>query len=129
MTEREIYERAKKKVNAKKGFFVHFTCYAIFTIFLFTLNMRTSPEFWWSLFPILGWGMGVVGHYTNVFGLPFAGGDWEEKELEKEMKKLEKRAGYQPRENYDDDITVPDDELELKEFKKLRKEWDDQDFV
>ena len=74
----------------------------------------TSPEFWWFLIPSLGWGIGVVSHYIAVFGLAGPSGeDWEDKELEKEMRKIKR----QYIEDYDEhDITVPDDELELKEL-------------
>lgn len=131
MTEEEIYRKAKKKVNAKKGFYAHFGSYCVGVLFFFTINYMTYSEHddvWWFLFPTLGWGMGLASHYFAVFGMSFFGNeDWEEKQMEKEVRKLERQHGYQPIE--DDDITVPDDELELKEFKKLRKEWDDQDLV
>ena len=129
MTEEEIYRKAKKRVKDKKSFHVHFAVYCASVLMFFVINMMTSPEFWWFVFPALGWGIGVASQYVSVYGLPWAKIDdgWEEKELEKEMRRLEKRHGITP--EYDEDITLPDDELELKEFKKLRNEWDDQDFV
>ena len=128
MTEREILARAKKKVQEKKGFYTHFAIYCLGVIFFFTINYLTSPEFWWAFFPTLGWGMGIVGHFINVFGIPsLKGDDWEETQLNKEINKLERQQGIKS--TFDEDITVPDEELELKEFKKLREEWDDRDFV
>lgn len=127
MTEEEVYRKAKKKVNAKKGFYIHFGSFCATTLFLFTINYLTSPNFWWFLFPTLGWGIGIVSHYITVFGISGPSGeDWEDKELEKEMRKIKRQNFVEP---VDDDITIPDDELELKEFKKLRDEWDDRDFV
>jgi len=87
----------------------------------------TTPNFWWFLFPTLGWGIGIVMHYISVFGISSPSGeDWEEKEMEKEMRKIKRQHFVEPD---DENITLPDDELELKEFKKLRDEWDDRDFV
>lgn len=131
MTEREIYRKAQKRVKDKKDFYTHFAIYCATVVFFFTINYLTSPEFWWAFFPSLGWGIGIVAHYFSTFGIPTAKGeDWEERELAKEIRKLERKQGILPKlENEDEDITLPDDELELKEFKKLRKEWDDQDFV
>lgn len=127
MTEQEIFEKAKKKVKAKKGFYFHFGVFCATTLFLFTVNFLTGPRFWWFLFPTLGWGIGIVAHYISVFGISgLSGEDWEEKEMDKEMRKIKRQHFVEPD---DENITLPDDELELKEFKKLRDEWEDKDFV
>jgi hypothetical protein len=127
MTEEEAYHKAKKKVKAKKGFYMHFGSFCATTLFLFTINFLTSPNFWWFLFPTLGWGIGIVSHYIAVFGIAGPSGeDWEEQELEKEMRKIKRQHFV---EHEEENITLPDDELELKEFKKLRDEWEDKDFV
>ena len=127
MTEEEVFIKAKKRVQAKKGFYIHFGTFCATTLFLFTINFLTSPEFWWFLFPTLSWGIGIVSHYIGVFGISGPSGeDWEDKELEKEMRKIRRQNFVESEEK---NITLPDDELELKEFKKLRDEWDDRDFV
>lgn len=127
MTEEEIYRKAKKKVNAKKGFYLHLGSFFATSAFLFVINYLTSPDFLWFLIPTFGWGIGIVSHYIAVFGISGpTGEDWEDQELEKEMRKLKRQY---PEKFDDHDITVPDEELELKEFKKLRDEWDDRDFV
>jgi len=140
MTEQEIYKKAKKRVKAKKIFYVHFGVFLATSAFLFIINFLTKTDgvIWWAAIPTAGWGIGIVAHYVSVFGIgivsqlfaSFGFGepvddDWEEQELQKEMKRLKR----QHRKDADDDITVPDEKLELKEFKKLRDEWDDRDFV
>ncbi|MEM6965824.1 MAG: 2TM domain-containing protein [Bacteroidota bacterium] len=131
MTEREIYRKAQKRVKAKKGFYTHFAVFCASAIFLFTTNYLISPKFWWAFFPTLGWAIGIVAHYFSTFGLPtLQGEDWEERALQKEIIRLERKQSILPKiEGTDENITLPDEELELKEFKKLRKEWDDRDFV
>ncbi|MFT6322136.1 MAG: hypothetical protein ACJAT4_003071 [Granulosicoccus sp.] len=42
------------------------------------------------------------------------------------MRKIKRQHFVEPEQ---ENITLPDDELELKEFKKLRDEWEDKDFV
>ena len=116
MTEDEIYRKAKKKVIAKKGFYTHFGVYCVGILFFFALNYLTYDDagMWWAFFPVLGWGMGVVAHYIAVFGLSSAqGDDWEERQLEKEVAKLQRKRNMEL--DIQDDITLPDDELELKE--------------
>jgi len=124
MTPEDQYRHAKKKVKKKKGFFKHLSAYLAVGSFFFALNMITDPFDVWFVFPMLPWSVGIIIHYFSVFGFP--GGaltdEWEEREIEREMRKLDHKVEHpQPLEI--------EDELELKEFKKLRKEWDEGDFV
>ncbi len=118
------YLQARKRVKAKKGFYTHLVVYLIVNAFLFVINMLTSPFHYWFVYPLLGWGVSIAIQYFAVFGIPGKGRldeKWEAKEMEKELRRMGKS---------NDDIEIePEDELELKEFKKLRKDWEDSDFV
>jgi hypothetical protein len=126
-TEEEIYRKAKKKVRAKKGFYSHLGVYFTLFLFFFIMNILNYDGDLWFFYPMLPWGLSIAIHYLSVFGLP--GGKmsskWEEEEMEKEMNRQRRIRGAAPSEP----LALPEDELELREFKKLRKEWDDQDFV
>lgn len=75
------YIRAKERVNELKGFYTHLAIYLIFIPFFVFLNFRSSG-FPWAIFPILGWGLGVLGHATEIFGWnPFFGKSWEERKI------------------------------------------------
>jgi len=120
------YRRAKKRVKAKKGFYWHLASYIIIIGFLFCINILTDPYDNWYLYPMLSWGVALLFHYIGVFGIPglnFNDKSWEEKQIQKELQKTStpRRPTAAP--------TIPDDELELKEFKELRDEWKDSDFV
>jgi hypothetical protein len=122
----EIVNQARKRIKKKKGFFAHFITYISVIGFLFMINMMTSPGFWWWLFPAGGWGIGVVSHYFAVFGMMGIGNqDWEERELDREIRRMEEEgdvpllSGRKP---------LPD-ELELETRKRVRKTWDEKDFV
>lgn len=81
------YDRAKKKVEELKGFYIHFTIYLIMVPVFIYLNFR-STSFPWAIFPILGWGMGVTGHAMEVFNYnPFLGKNWEERKIRELMNK------------------------------------------
>ena len=119
---KDPYKAAKKRVEEKKEFYKHLVIFAIVMPFLFTINMLTSPFHYWFVYPLLGWGLGLAIHFFTVFG--FRGRfyeKWEAKEIEKELRRMN------PTE--DDFDPEPEEELELKEFKKLRKDWEDSDFV
>ena len=127
MEENEILRKAKKRVRAKKGFYIHLTTYVIVMSFLFFINLMTSPNFWWFLFPLAGWAMGIAGHYFTVFGLLGVGNrDWERKEVAKELERLQQEEDPSL---ISEGLALPDDHLELKEKIKLPKDWDEQDFV
>ena len=90
MENEDIYEKAKKKVKAKKGFFYHLLAYAsvigmLYAIMYFENNGEVLPV----IIVGLSWGIGLVAHYFNAFGtenLEILGisADWEEEALEKE---------------------------------------------
>ncbi len=81
------FERAKKRVDELKGFYVHFTIYLIMLPVFIYLNF-ISTSYPWALFPIIGWGLGLTGHAMEVYRYnPFLGKDWEERKIRELMKK------------------------------------------
>jgi transcriptional regulator with XRE-family HTH domain len=73
-------------VRAMKGFYVHASLYLMVMTFLVILNLVVTPHFFWAIFPILGWGIGVAFHGLRVFDMiPLLTGDWEKREVEKRL--------------------------------------------
>lgn len=131
-----IIRKARRRVKAKKGFYVHLSSYLAVGIFFFLMNVLTFGESgeWWFFFPMLPWLVGLLIHYFVVFGLPGTNiltEGWEEREMEKELWRLRRR---EPSET---DPALPDpdageapEELELPDPKKIReKRWDREDLV
>lgn len=91
MTDEEIMNMAKKRVEAKKGFFIHLGMYVVINVFLFLIwfflagGPGTYPWFLWVIF---GWGIGVVANAISVF---MHSSSWERKELQKEIDRLKKQ--------------------------------------
>lgn len=86
LTDLTAYERASKRVEELKGFYGNLISFCIFIPFLFFINWRTAPEYWWAFWPLLGWGIGVIFHAIQTFGI---GREWEEKQIRKYMEKEE----------------------------------------
>lgn len=82
------YERASKRVNELKGFYGNLISYCIFIPFIVFINLWTSPQYHWFWWPMLGWGIGVISHGLQVFGI---GRKWEEKQIQKILER-EKNA-------------------------------------
>lgn len=81
------YQKAKERVEAVKGFYGNLIAYCIVIPCLAILNYNTT-SFPWVIFPILGWGFGLLTHGMEAFGYnPILGKNWEEKKLRELMDK------------------------------------------
>ncbi len=76
------YQKAATRVKELKGFYGNLTSYCLVISFLAVLNLLTSPEYLWFLWPMLGWGIGIVAHAATTFGI---GKEWEEKKINQLM--------------------------------------------
>jgi 2TM domain len=76
----EQYEEAKRRVEAKKGFFVH----AFFFVFLNVIFLAAVG--WDFLWATVFWGLGLALHGASVF---FSASDWvkrwEQRAIQKEL--------------------------------------------
>ncbi len=82
------YLKAQKRVEDLKGFYGNLTSYLVVNTGLMILNLITSPDRLWFIYPLLGWGIGVVLHGMSVFNyMPFLNRDWEEKKIQELMNK------------------------------------------
>jgi hypothetical protein len=89
MDEQQLYERARTRVGALKGFYLHATAFVVVNIGLFAINVLAG-DVWWFYWPLMGWGIGLGLHALAVFG--FGGGgpwgqDWEERKTRDIMSK------------------------------------------
>lgn len=66
MTEAQKVARAAERVRDLTAFYIHAAVFALVMPVLFALNF-TDPE-WWVHWPLVGWGIGLIGHTWAVFG-------------------------------------------------------------
>ena len=86
MENQETYQRARKRAEAKLGFYLHLAVYIVINILLIIINLSTSTQYLWFKWPLIGWGIGVFFHALGAF--VFSGGSViKERMIEKEMKK------------------------------------------
>jgi fatty acid desaturase len=92
MSEEEIYKTARKRVEEKKGFLIHIVVYVCVNILLVVIWAVSGDGFPWFIFPLGGWGIGVLFHFLGVF--VFSGHtEWERRAVEKEAERLRKNGG------------------------------------
>ena len=54
MVDNELYEQARRRVEAKIGFFTHLGVYLIVNALLIVINLQNSPDSLWFYWPLLG---------------------------------------------------------------------------
>ena len=89
LSEEEIYQVARKRVEEKKGFYSHLIVYVIVNAVLIIIWALTSPGYPWFIWPLAGWGIGLIFHFLGVFFFNKETG-WETREVEKEAERLRK---------------------------------------
>ncbi|MEL6141949.1 MAG: 2TM domain-containing protein [Bacteroidota bacterium] len=52
----------------KAKFTKHLRTYLVMSVFFVLINLVTSPFHFWAIYPILGWGVGIVMEYTSLYG-------------------------------------------------------------
>ncbi len=84
----ESYERAKRRVQELKGFYIHLTVFIVINVFLFIINFLTTPGYWWFLFVTLFWGIGLLIHGLSVFTRRgMFSKEWEYRKIKEYMEK------------------------------------------
>ena len=90
MPEEEIYREAKKRVEGKKSFRIHFIVYLCVNALLVIIWATTGAGFPWFVFPLGGWGIGILFHFLSVYVFSR---ETDKREIEKEAEKIRKRQG------------------------------------
>lgn len=127
------YREARRRVRKVKKFYNHFISWIVFSAFFIFLNFTTSPNDFWAIFPIMGWGIGVVFHAIGVFGIPGLGKDWESRMMERELDRIAHEKEIKEWERQQKSLNSPSAQEFPEEppmrLKELRNEWKDSDLV
>lgn len=67
-TEGELREQAIAQLKKKRDFRSHVFIYVAVNAMLVVIWAVTGADFFWPIFPILGWGVGVAANAWDVYG-------------------------------------------------------------
>ncbi len=67
-TEQELREQAISRLKKKRDFRGHVFIYVAVNAMLVVIWAVTGSGFFWPIFPILGWGIGVAANAWDVYG-------------------------------------------------------------
>ncbi len=89
LSEDEIERIARRRAGAKLGWTIHAAVFVLVNLFLLALSRYGFGHRPWSVFPVLGWGLGLALHGISVFllgqGTPF-----RERLLARERERLQR---------------------------------------
>ena len=89
LSEEEIEHLARKRAGAKLGWYVHALMYVLVNLFLVAVSNLGFGNRPWSVFPLLGWGLGLALHGISVFVLG-AGSSLRENLVQRERERLQR---------------------------------------
>jgi hypothetical protein len=71
LTTDDIDRMARKRAGAKLGWYAHATVYLLVNLFLYFLSANgvAAGRHPWSIYPAMGWGLGLALHGISVFAL------------------------------------------------------------
>jgi len=83
--ELELRRRAERRADAKMSFRANLLSYVLVNAGLVAINLYTSPGYFWAIWPIIGWGLGLVAHGVTVY---YDDTDMRERMIKSEMERL-----------------------------------------
>lgn len=90
MHKQDSLSRAKRQVEAMKGFYIHLAVFVPVIALLFVINAVAKTPEWWVQWPFFGWGAGILGHAFAVFShSPGLFARWEQRKIETLKSKLD----------------------------------------
>jgi hypothetical protein len=83
----DIRERAIAQLKKRRDFKAHVLVYVLMNSFLVTIWAFTSHGFFWPVFIMFGWGIGLLMNAWDVY----FGQDFDEAHIQREMQHLQHR--------------------------------------
>ena len=64
-SEESLRKIAEQKINYRYSVLIHAVVFGMVNGLLFLINFLTMPSYYWFLFPLLGWNVGLVLHIVS----------------------------------------------------------------
>ncbi|WP_157421913.1 2TM domain-containing protein [Acidovorax sp. Root219] len=87
LTPEAIEKLARKRAGAKLGWYMHAVLYVVVNLIVFSMSRYGFGNRPWSVYPLLGWGLGLALHGVSVFILG-TGSGLRERMVQKERERL-----------------------------------------
>ena len=81
-----LRERALIRLKKRRAFTAHLLVYVMVNAFIVAIWALTSRGFFWPIFPMVGWGIGLVMNAWDVW----RGDEFSEAAIDKEMRRMKR---------------------------------------
>ena len=87
-----LRELAEERADRKIEFYKNLKAFIVVNAILAVINALFFPDFWWVLFPIFFWSIGVLVDFLKAFVRTdkLESEEYREKKIQEEMEKLRK---------------------------------------
>ena len=85
-TDTDLYRAARRRVRRKIGFLIHLLVFVLVNTGLWLIN-DLHGGYRWSVWPLMGWGLGLGIHGLVIF-LSLQGDGLRQRMIEREMERL-----------------------------------------
>jgi hypothetical protein len=79
----DLRRQAVERLQKRSEFLNHVVAFVLVNALLVTIWFLTGREFFWPIFPLFGWGIGLFFHGLDTFRRPFS-----EERIRREMSRL-----------------------------------------
>ncbi len=132
------YREAQKRVDKIKKFYKNLASWAGTSVFLIALNIFLTGGITWARYPVFFWGLSILIQVFHIIRLQRMDKNWEERQIRRFTGR-----NYQPRntsaaeipgeqqEDYSEELLNQQERemADLKEYRQLKKPWEDKDLV
>jgi hypothetical protein len=88
----DLRQLAIGHLRKRREFIQHLAVYLVVNLVLNLIWLFTTPGgFYWPMFPLLIWGVGLVFHALDVFSSVFSPASLSEEKIEREIARLTRR--------------------------------------
>ncbi|MBE2263039.1 MAG: 2TM domain-containing protein [Burkholderiaceae bacterium] len=94
LSSEDLDRLARKRAGAKLGWYVHASVYLVVNAVLFFLASQGVGHRQWTIYPALGWGIGLLLHGVSVFLIGSGAGlreSMEKRERDRLQRKQDRR--------------------------------------
>jgi len=85
--EEALRDKAIRRLKKKRDFHTHVLVYVLVNAFLVAIWMVSGHGYFWPIFPIVGWGIGLVMNGWDVY----LNDDFDEEQIRREVERLQAR--------------------------------------
>ena len=95
----EIETLARRRASATLGWYVHAAAFVLVNALLFAMSRYAFGTRPWSVYPLLGWGLGLVLHGVSVFLLG-SGDGLRERMVQREREALQREQAQKQQDQH-----------------------------